>query len=190
MAAGYKPSAHRRPMRRIAIVGPTAAGKSTLAERLAAQLGISRMELDSAYIQPGWSGLPLEQFRARVADFVAADAWIVDGNYAASRDLVLSRADTVIWIRLPRAAVMRNVIKRTGAQIMFRKELWNGNRQSLRNSLSLDPDRSMIAVAWATFDAVEREYEALRATAPVHQQWVVLSSRREVRRFVDRERRE
>lgn len=177
------------PMRRIAIVGPTAAGKSTLAERLAAQLGIARLELDSVYIQPGWSGLPVEEFRARVADFVSADAWIVDGNYAVSRDLVLTRADTVVWVRPTRSAVMRNVIKRTAAHIMFRKELWNGNRQSLRNSLSLDPGRSMIAVAWHTYDAHEREYRALHASAKNDQRWVLLSSRREVDRFVARERR-
>ena len=171
-------------MRRIAVVGPTAAGKSTLASALASRVGCPRLELDEISVQAGWTALPPDELRKRVGEFVARDRWVVDGNYAVSRDLVLERADTVLWLRPSRWSVMRNVISRTSKQLLFREELWNGNRQSLRNTLSLDPDRSMIAVAWKTYSAYDREYADLRSSAAPAQRWMTFSSRRDVKRFV------
>ncbi|WP_188193780.1 hypothetical protein [Nonomuraea sp. SYSU D8015] len=38
---------------------------------------------------------------------LAAGGWVVDGDYSLVSDLVWSRADTVVWIDLPRHIVMR-----------------------------------------------------------------------------------
>ena len=58
-----------------------------MGRRLAAVLGAPFVELDSIFHQPGWAELPAGEFRRRVADLTAGETWVVDGNYAAVRDL-------------------------------------------------------------------------------------------------------
>jgi adenylate kinase family enzyme len=77
--------------RRIVVVGSTGAGKTTLAEALSARLNIPHVELDSFYWEAGWAPASTLDFRARVAEALADDAWVVDGNYQSVRDLVLRR---------------------------------------------------------------------------------------------------
>jgi hypothetical protein len=62
-----------------------------VAVALAARLGVPYVELDAVFHQPGWTELPIEDFRARVAEAAAGDAWVVDGNYRAVLDLVWAR---------------------------------------------------------------------------------------------------
>ncbi|MFG1973873.1 hypothetical protein ACGFJC_31490 [Nonomuraea fuscirosea] len=85
-------------MKRVSVVGNSGSGKSTLSSALAGRLGVPWLELDSIFHMSGWQPRPLEEFRAEVERFTAADGWVVDGNYSAVRDLVWSRADTVVWI--------------------------------------------------------------------------------------------
>src|SRR6266508_3598546 len=117
----------------MSVVGNSGSGKSTLARALAAELGVAHIELDAIYHQPGWQPLPAADFRARVDAATATGGWVVDGNYSAVRDLIWARADTVVWLDLPRHAVMRQVIWRTLRRAMLRAELWNGNRERWRN---------------------------------------------------------
>jgi adenylate kinase family enzyme len=137
------------------------------------------LELDSVFHQPGWTELPEAAFRRGVGEFVAGDAWVVDGNYVRVRDLVLARADPVVWLRVPRPVVLRQVLWRTARRVVLRRDLWNGNRESLRNVLSLDPQRSIVAWAWRMHGKYDAEYAALQ-----DDRWVVLRSRREVRAFL------
>lgn len=171
-------------MKRISVVGPSGSGKSTVAGAIARRLGVPHLELDSVFHQQGWTPLPDAEFRARVAETVQQDSWVIDGNYARARDLVVDRADTVVWLRIPLRTVMRQVTWRTMRRALLRTELWNGNRESLRNVFSLDPEQSIITWAWKMHGKYDDEYTSLIATAPPGQRWVVLRSRREVRRFL------
>jgi adenylate kinase family enzyme len=150
-------------VRRVAVVGNSGSGKSTLAAALAARLGVPHVELDSIYHQPGWEPLPREEFRARVADRIAGDGWVVDGNYSAVRDLVWARADTVVWYDLPRRTVMRQVVVRTVSRAVTRRELWNGNREPLTALFRLDPEHSIIRWAWSRHGKYRRRYSAAAA---------------------------
>src|SRR4051794_8059709 len=105
-------------MRRVSVVGTSGAGKSTLGKALAVRIGGDFLELDSVYHQPGWVPLPREEFRRRVSAAVAGERWVIDGNYTSNvKDLVWARADTVVWLDLPRRTVMRRIIWRS---------LWRG----------------------------------------------------------------
>ena len=88
-------------MRRVSVVGISGARKTTLARRLAAALEVPHVELDAIFHQPGWTELPVEEFRERVRLELAAEGWVVDGNYTAVRDLVWAAADTVVWLDRP-----------------------------------------------------------------------------------------
>ena len=92
-------------MRRVSVVGSSGSGKSTVAARLAEQLGVPHTELDAINHQPNWTPLPHEEFRRRVTEITAGAQWVVDGNYSTVRDIVWDRADTVVWLDLPRGLV-------------------------------------------------------------------------------------
>ena len=103
-----------------------------MASTLAARLRVPWVELDAIYHQAGWQPLPVEEFRARVVAAIAADGWVVDGNYSAVQDLVWARADTVIWLDLPRWRVMGQLIWRSVNRAALGTRLWNGNRETWR----------------------------------------------------------
>jgi adenylate kinase family enzyme len=77
---------------RIVVVGTSGAGKTTLARKIAALLVLPHIELDAINWQSGWRDLTRhdpEEFVRRVAEVIAAEAWVVDGNYGPVRDLVV-----------------------------------------------------------------------------------------------------
>jgi adenylate kinase family enzyme len=174
-------------MRRVSVVGNSGSGKTTLAKALAERLGSVHVELDGIYHQAGWQPLEVEEFRRRVSEVVAGERWVVDGNYSKVRDLVWARADTVVWLDLPRAAVMRQLAVRTAARGLLRRPLWNGNRERLVNLFRLDPEESVLAWAW-TRHAVYRSTYGQASADPAwgHLRFVRLQSRREAEAFVGR----
>ena len=172
-------------MQRVSVVGTSGAGKSTLARSLAVALDADFLELDSVNHQADWVPLPTPEFRRRVASAVAGERWVVDGNYSKVRDLVWGRADTVVWIDLPRRTVMRRVIWRSFRRAAGRVELWNGNRERWRNLFALDKEESVISWAWQTHAANRAKFEAAMADpANGHLRFVRLSSPAAVRRFL------
>lgn len=172
-------------VRRVSVVGNSGSGKSTLARELARALGVPCLELDGVFHQPGWAPLPADEFRSVVAAAAAGDGWVIDGNYSAVRPLVWARADTVVWLDLPRRTVMRQVVWRTLRRVVGRQELWNGNRERLRNFLTWDPEESVISWAWHSHAKYRDRYGVAAADpANAHLTFVRLGSRRAVTRFL------
>ena len=169
-------------MRRVSVVGTSGVGKSTFASALALVLGAAFLELDSVQHQADWTPLPVQEFRARVALVADGECWVIDGNYGRVQDLVWARADTVVWLDLPRRVVMRRIVWRSVWRVAGRTELWNGNRERWRNFFTLE---SVIAWAWQTYAANRARYEAAMAD-PLrsHLRFVRLRSAAEVRRFL------
>lgn len=173
-------------MRRVSVVGCSGSGKTTVGRRLATRLGLPHLELDSIRHQAGWVELPDDEFRARVAAFTDGAAWVVDGNYSVVREhIVWPRADTVVWLDLPKRQVMGQVILRSVSRVALRRELWNGNRERWRNLMSWNPERSILRWAWTSHGRVRERYGAA-ATDPrwAHATFVRLTSRREVEAFL------
>src|SRR5581483_12474962 len=69
------------PVKRVAVMGGSASGKTTTAKRLAEILGVPHVELDALNHEPGWREAPVDVFRARVLAACSGDGWVVDGNY-------------------------------------------------------------------------------------------------------------
>lgn len=159
-------------VRRLSVVGNSGSGKTRIARRIGEQLGIPHVERDAIFHQPGWTPLPEEEFRERVVTVTAAEAWVVDGNYSAVRDLVWLRADTVVWLDLPRATVMRRLAGRTLRRAVTRQELWNTNREPLDNFFRWDPHRSILRWAWTRHHPYRERY----ATAMADPRWSHLES--------------
>jgi len=124
-------------VKRVAVMGGSATGKTTTARRLAEILGVPHVELDAFNHDPGWQEAPVEVFRGRVLAACAGDGWVVDGNYRSKLDsIVLERADTAVFLDLPFWLVLRRGVRRTVVRTITREELWNGNREQIRHMFS------------------------------------------------------
>ena len=144
---------------RIAVVGTSGSGKTTLARALAAQLALPCIELDALNWQPGWRDLSRndpDEFVRRVTLTVAADTWVVDGNYGLVRDFVWRRATHLVWLDYDRTIIMYRVIRRSLVRATLRTEMWAGNRERWLHMLR--PSHP-IRWAWSTWERRRREYE-------------------------------
>lgn len=122
-------------MRRFSIVATAScSGKTTLGRELARRLEVPFVELDALHHGPNWTEATAEELRARVEPVVAENGWVIDGGYWGKiGDLVLRNADVVVWLDLPVRVWLPRLIRRTGRRVARREELWNGNRESVRN---------------------------------------------------------
>ena len=122
---------------RIAVYGPSGSGKTTLARQLADRLGLPYLELDAVFhARPNWNHLTAGEFREAVRTFLDANhgGWVIEGNYQAVRGLVLARADTAIWLDPRFLQVYWQLASRTLVRTFQRTELWNGNRETFRQT--------------------------------------------------------
>lgn len=138
LAAGV--TATLRPMERVNVVGTSCSGKTTLARRLAARLGVRHVELDALYWAPEWRPVPHELFRRRVAEATDAPAWVIDGGYSTVRDVTWSRADTIIWLDYPLPLVLGRYLRRTVRRLRSGEEFWpgTGNRETFGHLFGRD----------------------------------------------------
>ncbi|MEZ5171918.1 MAG: shikimate kinase [Acidimicrobiia bacterium] len=190
--AGTPPFAHDTlcAMRRVSVVGVPGSGKTTVGRRLAGSLDAPFVELDAIFHQPDWGELPAEEFRRRALEAMTPDRWVVDGNYPAVQDLVWARADTVVWLDLPRPVVMWRIIRRTTRRVVTRERLWAGNRESLADHLRMDPNRSLIRWAWIKHGEYQVQYgAAMRSPENAHIEFIRLRSQGEVGDFITRSAR-
>lgn len=170
-------------MRKIAIIGPGGAGKSTVARALGEILGIGVIHLDRLFWRPGWVETPPEEWACIQRGLVAGDAWILDGNYGGSLDIRLVAADTVIFLDTPRATCVLRVFRRA---VRFRgrsrPDLAPGCRERITGEF----------VRWVWTYPAERRPAILAKLAAYAdgRRIVVLRGRRDVRRFLDELRRE
>jgi adenylate kinase family enzyme len=142
-------------------------------------LALPYVELDAFMHQPGWQPRPDDEFMDEIERATTGPAWVVDGNYRrfVIEGPVWNRADTVVWLDLPRRTAMRQVVVRTIRRAVTREVLWNGNREPLTNFTSLDPYKNIIVWTWVNHDKYTERY-AHAMTDPVwaHLRFVRLPS--------------
>jgi len=174
-------------VKRVSVVGNAGSGKSRLAERLAEILVVPHVELDSIHHLPGWEPITPEKFVALVEAVTATESWVIDGNYrpVVVDGPVWQRADTIVWLDLPRRTVMVQVTRRTLCRVIRREELWNGNREPLRNLYAWDPNKSIVRWAWTQHAKYrERFGSAMTSSALDHIRFIRLRSHDEIERWL------
>jgi adenylate kinase family enzyme len=158
------------------------AGKSTFSRALSAETGLPVIHLDVHFWQPGWVEPSEAEWREKQRDLVTGNEWILDGNYHATLDLRLERADTAVfldtsWWVCAWRALARGVRKRP---VGF--QLPEGCDESAMRRL-----REEWSLAWRIWRVHrperEREFEILSRHAN-HVALYVLRSKRAIRDFL------
>jgi adenylate kinase family enzyme len=109
---GWVRSVAMGSIRRVAIIGCGGSGKTIIGRRLAATLGTTITHLDSVVYDDEWNKLPPEKFAAVQEELVAAENWVIDGNYASTLPIRLRRATHVIFLDLPAATCLWGIAQR------------------------------------------------------------------------------
>jgi adenylate kinase family enzyme len=151
-------------MKRVAILGRGAAGKSILAQKLSHTLDLPVIELDSIFWQPDLRPTPEREWAEIQRKFVEGDRWIIDGDlgpYDGSLELRLRAADTIIVLDFP---------------------LWRSVWQALRRSR--ETRGFWIWVYRYRRDSLPTVIEAI-ATHAAHATVHILHNPRQVHRFLD-----
>jgi adenylate kinase family enzyme len=173
---GYDAALPHRP-RRVIVAGTSGSGKTTLAARLAEVLGVRHVEIDALHHGPGWE--PRPTFGSDVEAFSAEPGWVTEWQYSTVRPLLAARADLVVWLDLPRARVMWQVVGRTVRRRVRRQVLWNGNVEPPLWTVVRDPEH-VVRWAWDTHPLTAQRIDAL-LTAQPDRPVVRLRSHREAR---------
>lgn len=85
-------------MRRVVIVGPGGAGKSTLARNLGTVLDLPVIHMDAEFWLPGWRQPKAEEWQQHVDELVSRQSWVMDGAHRDSLDRALTRADVAVLL--------------------------------------------------------------------------------------------
>ena len=89
-------------MSRIAILGNTAGGKSTLARHLAKTRNLPHIEIDEIYWMPDWTAVPAEAYERDHEAALEMPEWIIDGGGdLASVQKRVDRANELILLDFP-----------------------------------------------------------------------------------------
>lgn len=168
--------------RRIAIIGVSGSGKSTLAAQVAKILRFPQLELDAVFHQPDWGELDTQTFREEVQRFIRQHPrWVIEGNYRRVQATVFRAADTIVWLDPDRRAYLPALVGRTLKRAVTKERLWNDNTESLRDVVSTDPDRSIIAWSVTQQPVFRRRYASMmRDPRWRHATWIRLRTRDEV----------
>jgi len=167
-------------VRRVAVTASASGnGKTTVGRALAERLDVPFVELDAIVHGPNWTEMSDDQLRRILEPIVAGEAWVIDGGYRKKiGDLVLARADTVVWIDLPVRVWLPRLVRRTVRRIRGDEQLWNDNKESWRSAFW--GRESLLGYALRMHFGRRRRYPQELAAYPV----IRLRTQAEVDRFV------
>lgn len=168
------------------VVGPSGSGKTTAAAAIGERLGLPVIELDAINHLPNWQEMPRGEFRSTVMRRLgeATGGWVCDGNYTARvMDVVVQRADTIVWLRLPFRVVFTRLVRRTFRRAINREVLWNGNREPILWTL-FNPN-SVVWYMVRTWRSGTRHIEQVIAESNARPRIIVLRSPRDVARLLN-----
>lgn len=128
--------------RRVLVAGNSGAGKTTLAARIAEEMGhpTEHVEIDSLFHGPNWE--PCSTFIEDVDAFSRGTTWVTELSYTSVLGRMLTdRADLVVWLDLPRWQVTCQVLHRTlKRRLPHPQQLWNGNVEPPLRTFFTDPE--------------------------------------------------
>lgn len=94
------------------IIGCGGSGKSALARKLGHSIDVPVFHLDTLLWYDNWKMSSKNEQKSIINDILDKNQWIIDGNYSATLEMRIAKADTVIFIDRNRIICLFNVLKR------------------------------------------------------------------------------
>ena len=101
-------------MDKVLVIGCPGSGKSTFSRKLHVLTGLPLFHLDMMYWNADKTIVDKPVFRARLAEAIQKDEWIIDGNYNSTLELRMQACDTVIFLDYPVEVCLSGVKERAG----------------------------------------------------------------------------
>jgi adenylate kinase family enzyme len=173
--------------RRIQVVGPSCAGKSTLGAALADRLGLEFLELDALFWLPDWTEPSEEAFAEALRRATAGGRWVMAGNYFRhTSERFWNEIDTVIWLDFPLRIVLPRIVRRSWRRYRNNELLWGTNHERFWPMWKLWRQDSLLGY---TISRHKLYGERLRGAQGdprfAHIQWVRLRGPKAVQRWLD-----
>lgn len=128
---------------RIMVIGCSGSGKSTISATLADRLGLRHVSMDKEFFWlPGWVPRSHSEVARLMAEAVAEERWIMDGNNPRNMPMRLPRTEMIIWMRPTRWASLYGVYGRAlRSHGKVRPDMAEGCPEQL-------PDRAFLRYIW------------------------------------------
>ncbi|ETW03414.1 hypothetical protein H310_04881 [Aphanomyces invadans] len=144
---------------RIAIMGVTSSGKSTLGTTLSKKLDIPFIESDALLWAPNWQ--KAADYVEKVTEATSGPTWVMASASSSVRKMVLSRANVVVWLDYPLWLVLWQLVRRSVSRWWTRELLWGTNYETLWVHFKIWSDDSLVYWLFKTFWRRRREYPLL-----------------------------
>lgn len=164
-------------MKRILVIGSGGSGKSTVATRLGALLGLEVTHLDKLFWRPGWSRPAPDEWLQTVTDLTDRDSWILDGNYSGTLDLRFQKCDTVVFLDLSRWLCLWRIVMR---MLRYR----NSRRPDMAERCSEKLDLEFVLWVWNYPRRTKPKVVKLLREQGAGKKIVWLRSRGDVEKFI------
>jgi len=173
-----------RSPKRVAVIGPGGAGKSTLAVKLADALGLPAVHMDDLLMEPRANGdsparrreFGEDRQHAIVAEAVTAPRWIIEGGYWRTLDILIDAADQIVFLDPPTGQWLRQVLAREA------RTLAGWAREDRHWRTLVIHARFLVWLPWYPLRERPRVLRALRGLEP--NRVVRLRGQREIDRFI------
>jgi adenylate kinase family enzyme len=165
-------------MRRVLVIGPGGAGKSTVAKRLGQLIDIEVKHLDKFYWRSGWTEPSPEDWLKTVTELISGDSWIIDGNYGGTLELRIKRCDTIVFLDMSRLLCLWRIVKR---RLLYRNQSRPDMAEGCREKLNPE----FVRWVWNYSRRTRPKIIKLLEEHSKGKQVVWLRSDAEVERFLD-----
>lgn len=171
-------------MKKIAVFGKPANGKSTLSKKLALATGIKLYALDSILYKPNGEQVDRKSYEELHESILSYEEWIIEGfgpmDSVESFNKRLEEADTLIYVELPYFVTYWLVTKRFLKGLFIKPEGWPEGSSVLKGTLESYKVLKLCPKFWN--DRFMQRLEKLSADKSLH----VIRSVSELNSFVER----
>ena len=101
---------------RILVLGCPGSGKSTFARALHERTGLPLICLDNLWWRADGTHISRAEFDRALAELLAGEQWIMDGDYSRTYEVRIRASDTVIFLDYPEDVCMAGITARVGQQ--------------------------------------------------------------------------